>query len=197
MSNRRSLRLAAGMLVTALWVLSAPGALGQSDDPSAGEVSALGGATLGGIGTRPTVTGGAGVAFSRYGMALVETTFLPLGDHTIQNWPARNTVDRSYLLDFGVDFHIRVPITYRFAPYGIAGTGLLWNFFRQDTFTRTGVPLTRHFSQFNGALHTGGGVRYYIRENWGIRPEVKVIVSKQVYTTISLGIFYVTPPNWP
>jgi hypothetical protein len=196
MSNRRSIQVAA-VAFAALYLWNAPAAFGQSADSSAGEVAVLGGVTLGGTGARPTVTGGAGVAFSRYGMALVETTFLPLGDHTIQNWPGRDTVRRSDLLDFAVNFHVRIPVTPHLAPYGIVGTGLLWNLFRQDTFTPTGVPFTRHFNQFNGALNTGGGLRYYIGDNWGIRPEVKVTVSKHTYTTIAFGIFYVTPPNWP
>jgi Outer membrane protein beta-barrel domain len=189
---------AATGIVVCMWMAGTPGAFAQSGEDNIGEVAGLGGAAFGGAsGTQPTVTGGAGVAFSRYGMALVETTFMPLGNHTIQNWPDRATVTRSDLLDFGVDFHIRIPVKRRLAPYAIAGTGLLWNLVRADTFNRAGVLVVRHFDEFNGALHTGAGLRYYIRENWGIRPEVKVIVSKQVYTLVSFGIFYVTPTNWP
>jgi hypothetical protein len=163
-----------------------------------GEIAGMGGIAFGGgSGTQAAATGSAGVAFSRYGMALVDTLFMPLGSRTIQNWPDRATVNRSYLLDFGLDFHIRFHPDGRWSPYAIAGTGLLWNLIRQDTFIHNDVPLVRHFNQFNGALHTGGGMRYYIGENWGIRPEFKVIVSKHTYTLMSVGVFYVTPPNWP
>jgi len=186
------------MAIAFLWVLTCPAAFAQSGDESAGEVAALGGAAFGGAsGTQGTVTGGAGLAFSRHGMVMVDTMFMPLGNRTIQSWPDRNTVDRSFLLDFGLDFHIRFPVKPRFAPYAIAGTGLLWGLLRQDTVDRFGRPLVRHFDQFNGALHTGGGVRYYIGDTWGIRPEVKVIVSKHVYTVVQMGIFWVAPPNWP
>jgi hypothetical protein len=122
---------------------------------------------------------------------------MPLSSHTIQGWPERTTVSRSYLIDFGIDFHIRIPVKERFAPYAIAGTGLLWNMVRQETVDANRIPVVRHYNQFNAALHTGGGVRYYINENWGIRPELRVIVSKQVYTTFSMGVFYVLPSNWP
>jgi hypothetical protein len=198
MSNRRSVWVAAGIVISVLWVLETPCAFAQSGEDNVGEIAGLGGVAFGGSsGTQPTATGGAGVAFSRHGMVFVDTLFMPLGSRTIQDWPARATVDRSDLLDFSVDFHIRFPVKQRLAPYGILGVGLLWDLVRQDTVNRRGLPVVRKFDQFNGAFHTGGGLRYYISPNWGIRPEFKVIVSKHVYTSVAFGVFYVTPTNWP
>ena len=121
--------------------------------------------------------------------------FSPVGRQTIQPWPAPDTVNRSYLLDFGFDVHLRVPLKKRWEPYGIIGTGLLWNLVRQQIVSPEGVSTARGYNQFNGVLHTGGGLRYYVNERWGLRPEVKVIVSKQVYTSVSIGVFYVIPSN--
>ena len=166
-----------------------------------GEVAAAAGITSGGgspgMGIRPTFVGGTGVAFSKYGMAMFETAFTSLGQHTIQGWPLAARVQHSYLFDFAVDFHIRIPVKDRWAPYLIAGAGLLWNRVSQRDRDPVTFSSARHFDQFNGALHTGGGVRYYIGEGWGIRPEVKVIVSKQIYTSASVGIFYIVPTTWP
>lgn len=192
---------AAGIGLAMIWLAAAPRAEAQASENDEGELSALSGVAFGGgpqgIGTKWSVTGGAGTPISRYGMVLFETMYMPLGQHTIQGWPARPTVNRSYLIDFGIDFHIRIPLRRHWEPYAIAGSGLLWNLVRQNTVDSMGAPLVRHFDQFNGALHTGGGVRYYISESWGIRPEVKVIVSKQVYTCVSMGVFYVVPTSWP
>lgn len=200
MSARRRVWSTALMVVAAA-ALAPPRSFAQSDEVDAGEVSVRGGVAFGGgssgIGSQPVVAGSTGVALSRHGMVFFDTSFMPLGHHTIQGWPERATVDRSYLLDFGVDFHIRFPVKNRLAPYAIAGTGLMWNMVRQHTADAAGNALVRHYNQFNGALHTGGGLRYYIGENWGIRPEVKVVVSKQVYTCMSVGIFYVVPAMWP
>jgi hypothetical protein len=198
MSKRVSVCASAAMILAVLWVLGNTNAFAQAGEEDVGEVAALGGVAFGGAsGTQPTVTGGAGLAFSRHGMVLVETSFMPLGNRTIQDWPLRGTVTRSDLLDFGVNFHIRFPIGRHWAPYGIAGAGLLWNLIRADVVTHGVVPIVRHFDQFNGALNTGGGLRYYITPNWGIRPEVKVIVSRHTYTSIAMGIFWVAPTNWP
>ena len=201
MIQKRLVRVAGTAIVAAVWVLIPVAVFGQSGESDAGELSARGGFGFGGgsagIGTQPLAGGSTGVAFSRHGMVFFDTMFMPLGQHTIQGWPDRATVDHSYLLDFGVDLHVRFPVTEHIAPYTILGTGLMWNMVRQQTTTAAGTALTNKYNQFNGALHTGGGVRYYINEKWGIRPEVKVIVSKQIYTCISFGVFFVVPTNWP
>ena len=187
---------AAGIILAGVWGLTSPVASAQSGETDAGEVAALGGIAFE-TGTKPALTGSTGISISRYAMAVFDTSFLPLGQHTIQSWPDRSTVDKSYLFDFGLDFHIRIPVKARWAPYGIAGAGLLWNRVRQNAVGPNGVAVVNHYEQFNGALHTGAGLRYYVGQNWGIRPEVKVIVSKHTYTQVLMGIFYVTPSNWP
>jgi len=169
----------------------------QPDETEGGEVSAFSGGIFG-LGSHPTFGGSAGGVISKYALALFEGSYTPLGRYTIQPWPAGSTVARSHLTDFNVSFHIRVPIKHsRWSPYGIAGVGLLWDGLRQETVDAQGVAVSYHWNQFNAGFHTGGGVRYYIGENWGIRPEFKVIVSKETYTRASIGIFYVVPSTWP
>ena len=194
MRTRKFSWWAAGVLVAGIsFPLSSARAQSETE---VGEVAALGGVTLG-VGAKPAITADAGYAFSKYGMGMISVTFMPMGQHTIQPWPARPSIDNSYVFDFGADFHIRIPIGERWAPYGIAGAGLLWNVIRQNTVGPLGIQVFRHYDQFNGALHTGAGLRYYIGKDWGIRPELKVIVSKQTYTQFMFGFFYTTPPSWP
>jgi hypothetical protein len=180
----------------ALLSLSPVAVFAQAGESESGEISGLGGVSFG-AGTHAAVTGSTGIKFSRYGMALFDVSYLPLGNHTIQGWPASSTVSHSYLLDFGLDFHVRIPVKERWEPYGIVGAGCLWNLVRQNGITPAGAPTTYHFDQLNGAFHTGGGLRYFIRQNWGVRSEVKVVVSKQIYTEIMTGFFFVVPAEWP
>jgi hypothetical protein len=189
---------AAVIVLTAVWSLEPAVASAQSTETEEGEgeVSVLGGATFA-SGAHAAVTASAGSVISRYGMVLLETTFMPLGNSSIQPWPARSTINRSFVYDFGLNFHVRIPINERWAPYGIVGAGVLWDLVRQHTVDSQGVLIVKHWDQVNGAFHTGAGLRYYIGKNWGIRPEVKVIASKQIYTQVTLGIFYVTPSEWP
>jgi hypothetical protein len=196
MSNQRFRGLASAILLAVCWAAATPFASAQAGDRESGELAVLGGVSWG-AGTQAAVSGSAGAAFSRYGMALFDFSFMPMGNHTIQPWPAPASVQRSHLYDFAVDFHVRVPIGNRWEPYGIVGTGLLWNSLNQSSTNAQGVSVIRHYDQFNGALHTGGGVRYFVGRNWGVRSEFKVIVSKDVYTRLSLGCFFVLPSDWP
>ena len=177
---------------------TAPGASGQAGQTGIGELGAFLGGTFG-AGTHVAGGGSAGIAVSHHGMLLFETSFTPLGNHTIQPWPERSAVQWSRLWDFALDAHIRIPVKVRWEPYAIVGSGLLWNTIRTQTVDSDGVAVIRGFSQFNGVFHTGGGVRYFIGRNWGIRPEIKAIITQHTYTRVSIGIFYVTPaePEWP
>ena len=52
-------------------------------------------------------------------------------------------------------------------------------------------------SKTNFEFRTGGGVRYYVKNNWGIRPEVRVFISSRTLTRISVGVFYHIDAGWP
>jgi hypothetical protein len=186
----------AAILLAVVWSGVPTRAFAQAGEVDVGEIAGLGGGVFGG-GAHGSATGSAGVAFSHHGMVLFNTSYIPMGRNTIQSWPDRSTINRSYTIDFGLDFNIRVPIKHHWEPYGIVGAGALWNIVRQNAFDSHGIRIIRNFDQWNGAAHTGGGLRYYIGQTWGIRPECRVIVSHHVYTQLMVGIFWVTPPDWP
>jgi hypothetical protein len=169
---------------------------GQSADAGIGEVAVFGGGTFG-IGAHPAVGGTTGRSISRFAIGLIETAFSPLGSNSVRPVPAGGPIDASRLYDFNLGLHIRVPVRDRWAPYAILGGGLLWNTFDQSVAGPQGTASRKHYDNFDFGFHTGAGLRYYIRDNWGIRPEFKVIVSKQTYTRLSVGIFYVLPDTWP
>jgi hypothetical protein len=98
------------------------------------------------------------------------------------------------LFDFNFGFHIRVPVRKRWAPYAILGGGLLFDSFRAVSGPQ-GALIS--IDEFNFGFHTGGGVRYYIREDWGVRPEFKFVVSNRTYTRFTVAVFYNLPSYWP
>lgn len=183
-----ALALAIAVCVPELW--------GQSAETGVGEVAAFGGGTFG-LGSHPAVGGSTGRAFSRYALGVIETAFSPLGSSSVRPAPAGGPIDTSRLYDFNLALHIRVPVRERWAPYAILGGGLLWNTFDQKASGPQGTASIRHYDNFDFGFHTGAGMRYYIRDNWGVRPEFRVIVSKQTFTRFSVGIFYILPDTWP
>ena len=103
--------------------------LGQSGEADVGEASISGGGSFG-AGSHPFVSGSSGIAFSRNAIALLEASYMPMGKEILWRRPDINSPQNSYLLDFGFDIHVRIPVRDRWAPYGILGAGLLFNSFR-------------------------------------------------------------------
>jgi hypothetical protein len=164
----------------------------QPGQEEMGEVALFGGGTFG-LGSHAAVGGSSGLAFSRYGMALIEASFMPLGKNTLRPQP-QGIQENSQLFDFNASFHVRIPVKNRWEPYGILGGGLLFNSFRSIVGQEHGAVAIDNFAF---GFHTGGGFRYYIRETWGIRPEFRVTISNRNFTRLTVGIFYNLPPGWP
>jgi hypothetical protein len=189
------------ILVIACWMVVSPACIGAELYDEEGEVTAFGGGTFGLGGTTAAVGASSGTALSRWAIAVVEAAFSPLGDETLR----RRTNPRgdgprtesSRLFDLNFSVHVQAPVRRRWAPYGIVGGGVLFDAFRAVPIPappdESGQPQTSvalAVNEFNFGFHTGGGVRYYIREDWGIRPEFKVIVSNRTYTRFTIGFFY-------
>ncbi len=191
MSNARwRFRFTSALALVGLLAL-APGLFAQMSATEDGEISAYAGGTLG-MGTHGFVGGSSGFGFSRRGMAFIEGSYSPLGREIL--W-RRNDVQSprdSNLFDVMFSTHVRFPIRERWAPYGLIGGGLVFNMFR--AYAGPQGALIR-IDDFKMAFQTGGGVRYYVGENWGIRPEFKVVVSSRTFTRISIGVFYTLSPN--
>jgi len=82
--------------------------------------------------------------------------------------------------------------------------GALWNSWRRSPLIR--LPGSRAHPGAQGLqiaarliliFSTGGGVRYYVADNWGIWPEVRVFISGRNFTRISVGVFYDIDADWP
>jgi hypothetical protein len=194
---RPARRKLSGVFVIALCTLVPSVLRAQSGDTDVGEVAAFGGWAFG-VGTTGAVGGSSGTAFSKYGLLMIETAFSPIADKTLRHRFGR-PVENSRLFDFNSSLHIRIPVRKRWAPYGILGAGLLFDSVRviparppenlEPITPPAPTAPTIAVEEFNFGFHTGGGVRYYIREDWGIRPEFRVVISNRIYTRFTIGIF--------
>jgi hypothetical protein len=120
---------------------------------------------------------------------------MPLNIDTLSS-PSITAYRSSGLYDFNLCTNIRIPLRRRWAPYGILGIGLLYNVYQAALLSPTGVAFVNR-SKTNFEFSTGGGLRYYIGDNWGIRPEVRIFISGRNFTRISGGVFYDIDADWP
>jgi opacity protein-like surface antigen len=159
-----------------------------------GEVSAYGGAGFGPLGTHAWVGATTGVEFSRYALGLIDTSFLPLGSSTLVNRPL---VENSRLYDFNFAVHIQIPTKHRWVPYGLAASALLFNTYRVNYLQTDGIIYYHGQSDAKFGFETGGGVRYYIGRNWGVKGEDRYTFSTRNFNRILGGVFYQFEGEWP
>ncbi len=145
-----------------------------------------------GFGIHPVVGATTGASWGRWGTAAIDISFMPMGSDTLRKVAPVADLKNSFLYDFSLNF--RIGPTHRtgrrISPYGIVGGGLLYARYDALDSRRSGVQYSSR-STTNFGFNTGGGVSYYIGENWGIRPEVKVCVSARTFVQVSFGVFAV------
>ncbi len=178
------------IFLATILVLAPASLFAQPGETGVGQVAGYVGG-MSGLGSHAAVGASTGFAFWRYGLVRLDASFSPLGSETVRVQPASAGISNSRLYDFNLGLDLRLPVRGRWEPYGILAAGLLYN-----TYTRTPVEANAkisHRGDTNFAFHTGAGLRYYLRDNFGVRPEFKVIVSRQTYTRFTVGFFYVFP----
>jgi opacity protein-like surface antigen len=179
------------------FVMGCTGVKGQflESQDDIGEVGAYGGAGFGGLGARAWVGAATGVQFSKYAVALIDTSFMPLGGATLVRYPA--ATDTSRLYDFNFTIHIQVPTKHRLVPYGLGGAALLFNTYQVRTVHPDGVVVAFGRSDAKFGFETGGGARYFIRRDWGVKGEYRYTVSTHSFSRILAGVFYQFDGTWP
>lgn len=165
-------------------------AAAQPNDQGSGEFSAYTGAVIGDIDRTATIGAGAGVPIARLVTAFIETSYIPLGHETLRVYPGLTVAD-SRLYDFSFAIHIKVPVKRRWVSYAVLGSSVLYNTY---SIASTHLP-GQNDAKFG--FDGGGGVRYYIKDNWGIQSEVRYTVSSQNLSRLLWGVFYEVDDAWP
>jgi opacity protein-like surface antigen len=172
------------------------GAQTDEDRDDVGEVSTYTGVGFGSLGTRAWVGGTTGAAMSKYAIALIDTSFLPIGGATLAAYPGLVT-SRSRLYDFNFTVHIQIPVNRRWTPYALVGSGLLFNTYQVQVIRPDGIISFYGQDDAKFGFQTGGGARYFIGEDWGVKGEYRYTISTQNFSRILVGVFYQFHEPWP
>jgi opacity protein-like surface antigen len=146
------------------------------------------GTAFGGIGTRPSVSGSAGISLSRFTIVSVDSGITPIGNATLLP-SGPYPVKGSDLFDFGIAFQGRIPVK-RWEPYILLDPSLLVNSYLAREPTESGRVDWRGNRHSRFGLQGGAGVRYYIKSKWGVRAEYRYISSVKDFSEIKAGVFY-------
>ncbi len=183
-------------IVVAGLVPGCRGLLAQPGVADAGEFNAFTGGIFGNLGMRPLVGGSAGIALTRNAVALLETTYAPLGSHTLRRYEGI-TAANSNLYDFNFSLHIRIPVKRRWVPYAILGCAVLYNTYTITSQQPEGPVHLQGQSDAKLGFEAGPGVRYYVSEKWGVLGEYRYTATSQGFSRMNAGVFYQFEGGWP
>ena len=143
-----------------------------------------------GIGTHGSFGGGIGVALSPRVLGYGDLSYIPLGG-------ASNSVP-ALGLQAGASaraFNFNVGGQYQFTrsgymtPYAGFGLGVLHS---SSSYSSSfgGMTVSGKSSSSNLYFNVGGGLRYFVNERWGLRPELMIFAGSNTYLRLGGGIFY-------
>jgi opacity protein-like surface antigen len=165
-------------------------AFGQTGETDIGEIAAYAGGVFG-IGSHPAGGVTFMTALSRYTMFGAELGFASLGSDGFRT-PATSQVSSARLFDFNGHVHVRIPVRRYWEPYITIGAGLLHSTAERVITSPMGNTV-EDSSDNDFAFHIGGGLRYFVRDKWGLRPEWKYYASDRNFSKLSIGVFYQFP----
>jgi hypothetical protein len=165
--------------------------LGYAQDMEKGQIEATGQIGLvSGIGTHGAFGGSFGGALSEHVLAFGEFLYIPLGSSTVRVLGVNQSVSaRSFNFDGGLQYQFRKHGVM--VPYAGVGLGLLHSSASiSNSFSFQGFNFSTGGSSNDFYVNLGGGVRYYVTEQWGFRPEFTIFAGPNTFVRIGAGVFY-------
>jgi opacity protein-like surface antigen len=159
------------------------------------ELSSYVGAGLGAGAANAWVGGSTGVSTSKYFMAVIDTSFLPMGSRTLRTDLVGTTTSRLY--DFNFQGQILIPVHHRVTPYLLLGAGVLYNTYEIAAVHPDGVAYLAGRSDCKFGFQTGAGARFFAREDFGFRAEYRFTPSTRNFNRMMFGVFYQFGGSWP
>jgi opacity protein-like surface antigen len=154
----------------------------------AGQAEATGfGGVVSGVGTHGTVGGSLGVAAVPRLLILGEVAYVPGGSVEGQGVFSGTGSSRIYAFNGGA--HYLFGGSSKSVPYAGAGLGLVRATASIDG-RALGLNISQKFSDTSLYFNFGGGLRYYVSDSWGVRPEFMIFAGNQTFVRLAIGIFY-------
>jgi hypothetical protein len=142
-----------------------------------------------GIGSHGSFGGSLGIPVTDHLILSGDLSYIPLGGASL-------TVLGSTMSSSAKAFNFNGNLQYQFkptravVPYAGAGLGFLHSSFDTSSSTVGAGSFSATGSSTDLYFNTGGGLRYYVKERWGFRPEFMIFAGSNTYVRFAGGIFY-------
>lgn len=166
-----------------------PSMFAQDQEPAKVEATGMVG-VLTGIGTHGMVGGSIAAAIRNRFSVIGELSYIPLGSDSVNVLGVRSEFSaKAISLNVGGQYQLRE--SRKVSPYVGAGVGFLHSSSSSSvTTTFQGFDFNGGSSDTNAYLNLGGGGRYYVKDRWGVKPELMLFLGHQTFARVSAGVFY-------
>ena len=175
-------------VITAFLVVTSMASYGQSIVPGNFEVTGHLG-VVSGIGSHGSFGGSIGAPISDNVILSGDLSYIPLGGANVTILGSTNSSSAS-AFNFNGNLQYQFKPVRTAVPYAGAGLGFLHSSFDTTTTVPGAGSLSAKGSSTDVYFNVGGGLRYYVKERWGFRPEFMVFAGSNAYVRFAGGIFY-------
>jgi hypothetical protein len=144
-----------------------------------------------GIGTHASFGGNIGMALGPRIRGYGEFSYIPLGGSStsIPGVGQAEAGARAYNFNLTGEYQFSRSRSSLLEPYAAFGLGLLRTSSSYSTSVG-GMTVSGETSSKDLYFNIGGGLRYFVDERWGLRPELMIFAGSNTYVRLGAGIFY-------
>jgi hypothetical protein len=142
-----------------------------------------------GIGSHASFGGSLGVPVNNRFILFGDLSYIPMGGGSVTSSGATASAG-ARAFNFNGTLQYQFKQTNAVVPYAGAGLGLLHSSFDSSTNIPGSPPISVSGSSTDLYFNIGGGLRYFVNQRWGFRPELMIFAGPSTYVRLAGGIFY-------
>jgi hypothetical protein len=142
-----------------------------------------------GIGSHGSFGGSIGAPITDRLILAGDVSYIPMGGASVTIAGA-TTSSSSKAFNFNGNLQYQFNAVRAVVPYAGAGLGFVRSSFNSSSTGFGPGSFSVSGSSTDLYFNVGGGIRHYVRERWGFKPEFMVFAGSNTYVRFAGGIFY-------
>jgi len=142
-----------------------------------------------GIGSHGSFGGSLGAPISDHLILSGDLSYIPMGGASV-TFNGATASSSAKAFNFNGNLQYQFKARRATVPYAGAGLGFLHSSFSSSSNLPGAGALNMQGGSTDMYFNVGGGLRYYVKERWGFRPEFMVFAGSNTYVRFAGGIFY-------
>jgi hypothetical protein len=142
-----------------------------------------------GIGSHGSFGGSVGAPISDHLILSGDLSYIPLGGASV-TFNGISSSSSAKAFNFNGNLQYQFKARRATVPYAGVGLGFLHSSFSSSSNVSGAGLMNAQGGSTDMYFNVGGGLRYYVKERWGFRPDFTVFAGSNTYVRFAGGIFY-------